>query len=136
MRILFPSAETEATIESPVERILGNAQSFFVYDTQLETSEVIPNIFLLTDDIKCKLAQYLVNKDIDVVVACEICVNCFEKFEEQTGIDLWKCDGSTNIRESLNKFIIGGLFVRTRPDICNCIHHQDEKKKKKIILEK
>jgi predicted Fe-Mo cluster-binding NifX family protein len=129
MRILFPAAESEATIESPVERILGNAQSFFVYDTQLETSEVIANIFLLTDDIKCKLTQYLVSKEIDVVVACEVCPNCFEKFEENTGIDMWRCDGSKNIRESLNKFIIGGLFVRTKPDLCNCIHHQDEKAK-------
>lgn len=133
MRMLFPSTDSEATFESPVERILGNAQSFFVYNTQLETSEVLPNIFLLTDDIKCKLSQYLQNKDIDVIVACEVCPNCFEKFEDNTGIDMWKCDGSTNIRESLNKFIIGGLFVRTKPDICNCIHHQDNKK---IILEK
>ncbi len=128
MRILFPSTDDEATFDSPVERVLGNAKSFFIYDSQLETHEVINNKYLMTDDIKCKLADFIVENNVDTVVACEICSNCFDIMDNGP-LSIWVCDGSVNIRESYNKLIMGGLMERDKPNTCSCIHHQDEKKK-------
>ena len=122
MRICFPAAEIEATLDSKLERVLGNAKSYLIYDTAKETYEVIPNF--PDDDSNCKLALYLDDYDLDVVISCELCISCFDIFES-LDIDLWKCDGSINIRESYQKFIIGGIFHRIKPDVCSCPHEHE-----------
>lgn len=40
-----------------------------------------------------------------------------EKFEK-FGIDVWKADNSSTVQETLNKFIIGGFFIRQKPEGC------------------
>ena len=121
MKILYPTTDKIATFDSPIEPVLGNAKAFFIYDTQLETETMVDNKFLV-DDENCNLATYLESLDIDVLVCCQICPHCFAKFENSK-IDLWKCDGSINIRESHNKLILGVLHTRTKPNHCNCTHH-------------
>ena len=130
MRILFPSTDDEATFDSPVERVLGNAKSFFIYDSQLETHKVIENIYLSTDDANCKLIGYIIENEVDSVVACEICPNCYE-IMINSPLTTWVCDGAANIRESYNKLVMGGLKERSKPDICDCVHHQAAKEKNK-----
>lgn len=34
MKILYPTTDKEATFDSPLEPVLGNAKAFFIYDTQ------------------------------------------------------------------------------------------------------
>ncbi len=122
MKILYPTTVKTATFDSPLEPVLGNAKAFFIFDTQTGTERTVENKYLEDDDSNCNLADYLETLDIDIIVCCEICSNCFAKFENSS-IDLWKCDGSVNIRESHSKLILGGLHTRTKPDHCNCTHH-------------
>ncbi len=77
-----------------LERVLGNAQSYLIYDTGNEAIEVATNFS--DDDSSCKLALYLDNYDINAIVLRELCISCFEIFES-LDIDLWKCDGSVDI---------------------------------------
>ena len=133
MRILFPSTDDEATFESPMEKVLGNARSFMIYDSQLETQEVITNKYLMTDDIKCKLAGFIIENNVDTVVCCEICPNCYDVMDKSP-LTIWVCDGAVNIKESYHKLIMGGLMERSKPDVCDCVHHQDEKKKIELKL--
>lgn len=63
MKILYPTTDKEATFDSPLEPVLGNAKAFFIYDTQLETEKMVDNKFLV-DDENCNLATYLESLDI------------------------------------------------------------------------
>lgn len=121
MKVLFPSKEENPGINALMEPILGNAVSFIIMDSDDKSIwKVIKNENL--DDENCGLVDYLVEIGVDAVVACQICGHCMDKFAK-TKIDLWKCDGSERLRESENKFLMGSLFVPTKPDMCDCPHH-------------
>jgi predicted Fe-Mo cluster-binding NifX family protein len=126
MRILFPSTDEKATFNSPLERVLGNAISFLIIDSQEETHETVTNQHLESPDLQCNLSDFLVENNVDTVVACEICNYCFETLDKGP-INLWICDGSVNIREAYNKLVIGGLIERSKPDVRVCIAHSPDR---------
>ena len=125
MRILFPSKDKEATFDSPIERVLGNANSFLVVDSQKETHEFIMNNHSESSELKCNLSDFLIENNVDTIVCCEICNYCFKALEKGP-INLWICDGSVNIREAYNKLVIGGLVERSKPDVFDCITHSTD----------
>jgi predicted Fe-Mo cluster-binding NifX family protein len=126
MRILFPSTDDEATFDSPVERVLGNAKSFLVVDSQEETHKIVTNKHIESPDLQCNLSDFLIENNVDTVVCCEICSYCYETLDKGP-VNLWICDGSVNIREAYNKLILGGLVERSKPDVCECIAHSSDR---------
>jgi predicted Fe-Mo cluster-binding NifX family protein len=52
-----------------------------------------------------------------VVISRRLGRRAMEKFSKFR-IDVWKADNSSTVQETLNKFIIGGFFVRQRPEGC------------------
>lgn len=125
MRILFPSTDKEATFDSPLERVLGNAISFLVVDSQKETHELIANKHSVSPDLQCNLSDFLIENNVDTVVCCEICSYCYETLDKGP-VNIWICDGSVNIREAYNKLVIGGLVERSKPDMGECIVHSPD----------
>jgi predicted Fe-Mo cluster-binding NifX family protein len=119
VKICFPVSIEDANIDSPGERVFGKALSYIIFDTATDNYEVIPHT--PEPDPECKLVEKIQKLNVDVVVCCEMCKPCFDKFPKYN-IDMWKCDGSKNIREAYNKFIIGGIFARSAPDPCDCPH--------------
>ena len=123
MKVCIPSSVVDVTLDSKPEPILGNAKSYLIYDRQSDTFDVIPKF--REDNYDCKLAMYLDDYEVNVVIAYEMCEACFDIFES-LNIDLWKCDGCVTIREVYQKYIMGGIFHRNKPDVCNCSHKYDE----------
>lgn len=123
MKVCIPSSVVEPTLDSKPEPILGNAKSYLIYNRQVDTFEVIPEF--IEDNYDCKLAMYLDDHEVDVVIAHKLCEVCFDLFESMD-IDLWKCDGCKTIREVYQKYIMGGIFHRNNPDICECPHQHDK----------
>lgn len=122
MKVCIPSSVVEPTLDSKPEPILGNAKSYLVYDRSTDTFEIIPKF--TEDNFDCKLAVYLDDHKVDVVIAHQLCEACFDIFES-LDIDLWRCDGCKTIREVYQKYIMGGIFHRNMPDKCDCPHKED-----------
>ena len=122
MKVCIPSSVPDPTLDSKPEPILGNAKSYLIYDRQLDSYKVIPEF--KEDTHNCKLAMYLDDNDVDVVIAHKLCKACFSLLESFE-IDLWRCDGCKTIREVYQKYIMGGIFHRNMPDVCDCPHKSD-----------
>ncbi|MHA2098852.1 MAG: NifB/NifX family molybdenum-iron cluster-binding protein [Candidatus Kariarchaeaceae archaeon] len=122
MKVCIPSSVVDPTLDSKPEPILGNAKSYLIYDRQSDKYDVIPEF--TEDNYDCKLAMYLDDYNVDVVIAHKLCETCFGLFESMD-IDLWRCDGCKTIREVYQKYIMGGIFHRNMPDVCDCPHKHD-----------
>ena len=49
MKILYPTSDLDASFDSPLEPVLGNAKAFYIFDTQLETEKTVENKYLVGD---------------------------------------------------------------------------------------
>ncbi len=121
MKIAIPTTENNPTLSSAPNKLMGTAKAIVIYDTNLDKFEVFENIYLDKDD--CHLSRDLKNLGVDAVVAFEVCSPCFDNLRHM-GIDVWKDDGSATIREAYQKFVIGGLFLKTKPSTCHCPKHK------------
>jgi predicted Fe-Mo cluster-binding NifX family protein len=119
MKAVFPSKSENPTIDSELEPVFGNAKSYFIVGANMDDYVVIPND--PNSEKECHMGDLFLKYGVDTVVSCELCEHCMQNLKN-LGIDTWKCDGSVNIRESYNKFILGGIFSRVLPDIVECQH--------------
>ncbi len=135
MRILIPSTDTEATLNSRPSRILGSAKSFLVYNTDDESFVSIKNSFF--DNTNSNIARDLKDLGIDHVITENICQTCHGNMKI-ADITVWEDNKSLTIREAYQKYLIGGLFIMKKvgnlkmhkkakvdPEVTNTINIKD-----------
>lgn len=119
MNIVFPTKEDNPNLDSLLEPVFGNAKTYMIFGGDINDYTVVKNE-TKPDEI-CHMGHVFKEHNVDTVISCQLCIHCMENLR-MLNIDAWKCDGSANVRESYNKYIIGGIFQRTKPDIATCHH--------------
>ena len=120
MKVLIPTNDKHPTMNSSPNQMMGTSSAFVIYDTNTDEMFVFENAYL--DKKECHLSDDLKDLGIDAIVAANVCSPCHGNLLER-GIDVWKDDGSVSIREVVNKFVIGGLFLMTEASPCRCPRH-------------
>ncbi len=115
MKICFPTKVSEPNLQSAMDENFGRAKSYLIYDTSEEKFTCHLNSYI--SDKTCKRTDVIASLGVDVVVSLRLGKRAMEKFSK-FGIDVWKADNSSTVQETLNKFIIGGFFVRQSPESC------------------
>ncbi|MCY3413864.1 MAG: hypothetical protein INQ03_19630 [Candidatus Heimdallarchaeota archaeon] len=110
MKILIPSIEEDSNLNSQPAKIFGNAKSFLIYDTDEDSFASIENTF----DFDNKIVAELHTLEIDNIITEAICVACFKNISS-SNIDIWEDDGSFTIRETYQKFLLGGFNLMLNP---------------------
>jgi predicted Fe-Mo cluster-binding NifX family protein len=119
MIAVFPSKVKDATLESEIEPVFGDAESYVIIGPDLKDMVVVPNTPEPGKD--CHMAETFKKHRVRAVVSEKMCKHCMENLQN-IGIDVWKFDKTLNIRESYNKFVMGGVYVRHTPEIVKCKH--------------
>lgn len=115
MKICFPSKDTKPDLQSAMDQNFGRAKCYIIYDTSEETFTTHINSYV--SDESCQRRDVIASLGVDVVVSRRLGNRAMEKFKK-FGIDVWKADNSSTVQETLNKFIIGGFFIRQKPEGC------------------
>ncbi len=110
MRIVIPSTEIkdpEIDRDRPA-RIFGSAASYIIFDSDDLSYFSIRNNYYdrNNDDVISELERI----GVDVIITERICVNCFSKLRN-TDIEIYGDSKSITLKECLQKFILGGLFI-------------------------
>ena len=115
MKICFPSKVAKPDLQSAMDENFGKAKSYLIYDTFEESFTSHLNSYV--SDESCQRSDVIASLGVDVVVSRRLGNRAMQKFSN-FGIDVWKADNSSTVQETLNKFIIGGFFVRQKPEGC------------------
>ncbi|MCY3413861.1 MAG: NifB/NifX family molybdenum-iron cluster-binding protein [Candidatus Heimdallarchaeota archaeon] len=129
MKLLIPSIDVESDLNSQPSKIFGNAKSFIMVDTCDGSLSTIKNEF----DFDKSIAMDLKDLGVGTIITEDICSSCFKNILH-AGIDVYHDDGSITIRETYQKFLLGGIFPRNKPGNLNMhqIQYVDVVEKQKI----
>jgi len=108
MKVLISANDTHPNFESSLSRVFGNSPAFVIYNTNTKNFQPIDNEYY--SDKYVDIGKDLHKLNIDAIITEKLCDICFSSINKY-GIDIWKDDGSISIREAINKFLIGGLFL-------------------------
>jgi predicted Fe-Mo cluster-binding NifX family protein len=131
MKVIIPATELDPSLDSHPAEIFGNSKSFIIYDTNKDKFYSVENTFYGAKDIN--IAKDLFDLGIDNVIAEQICVACLHNLN-RVGIEVWSDDNSHTIREAYQKFILGGLFVKTSAGGLE-MHKEFKKISRKSLIE-
>ena len=131
MKILIPSADEKGTLNSVPSRVFGTGGSYVLYDTEKNEFMGIENTFYGAKHYN--IAKDLTSFGVTDVIADMICKTCYKNLRK-TGIVVWKDSTSVTIRESYQKFIIGGLFHMPE-DITLRMHTEENTEAEDVIEE-
>jgi len=114
MKVLISANDTHPNFGSSLSRVFGNSPAFVIYDTNTKNFQAIDNEYY--SDKHVDIGKDLHKLNIDAIITEKLCDTCFSSISKY-GIDVWKDDGSISIREAINKFVIGGLFLMTKGEL-------------------
>ena len=114
MKILIPTIDEVATLNSQPSKIFGNAKSFLIYNTNTDQFYTVENTFYVNRRDDLEIAEDLKALGIDNIITENICKGCHHSITA-AGIEIWSDPDSIYVRESCQKFVMGGLFIMSTP---------------------
>ncbi|MCY3413171.1 MAG: hypothetical protein INQ03_16145 [Candidatus Heimdallarchaeota archaeon] len=108
MKILIPAVPYRPTLSSPRAEIFCIAKAFIIFDTTENAFYTYENRIYSEPEIH--VSEYMNALGVNHIVTDCICVSCYKDLE-RANIKIWKdtIQGSINIRESFQKFLMGSL---------------------------
>jgi len=112
MRVLIGTINEDVSLDAQPAKIFSTARAFLIYETNTKQFYSIKNTFYGAKEPH--IAKDLKDLGIDNIIVEDICIGCYENLKRE-GIEIWEDKDSIYLRESLQKFELGGLFVKPRP---------------------
>ena len=114
MRVLIPTINEDVSLNAQPAKIFSNARAFLIYETNTKEFYSVKNTFYGAKEPH--IARDLKNLGIDNIIVEDICKGCYKNLKRE-GIEIWEDIDSIYLREALQKFELGGLFLKSTLEI-------------------
>ncbi|MCE7734617.1 MAG: hypothetical protein GPJ54_07065 [Candidatus Heimdallarchaeota archaeon] len=124
MKVLIPSADPDGSMMSNPSPLYSNFNSLILYDMEENTYSVVKNKYS---------EKGLKQLGVTDVIAHKICASCLSALQK-VGISVWRDNGCVSIRDCIQTFVMGGLFIIEETNYSVCVMHKQ--REKSVIEEK